>query len=109
VVALRPGCFPAEPRPAFPLFSPRSITMFKPLVRWARPTSHQYNLHGRDGVCFPGRIFARPLFGQTPAASAPPRRRGGFKFFTLFTDPKYTSLERGALLSVLAIAIIGLL
>jgi K(+)-stimulated pyrophosphate-energized sodium pump len=61
-------------------------------------------------VCFLGAFFARPLFGQTPVASAPPGHgEGGFKFFTLFTDPKYTPLERGALLSVLAIAIIGLL
>jgi K(+)-stimulated pyrophosphate-energized sodium pump len=61
-------------------------------------------------VCFLGAFFARPLFGQTPAASAPPASgEGGFKFFTLFTDPKYTSLERGALISVLAIAIVGLL
>jgi len=61
-------------------------------------------------VCFLGAFFARPLFGQAPAASAPPAHgEGGFKFFTLFTDPKYTPLERGALLSVLAIAVIGLL
>jgi K(+)-stimulated pyrophosphate-energized sodium pump len=61
-------------------------------------------------VCFLGAFFARPLFGQTPAASAPPGPgEGGFKFFTLFTDPKYTTLERGALMMVLSVAIIGLL
>ena len=61
-------------------------------------------------IVFLGASFARPLFGQTPAASAPPAHgEGGFKFFTLFSDPKYTTLERGALMTVLAIAIIGLL
>jgi len=61
-------------------------------------------------IVFLGASFARPLFGQTPAASAPPAHgEGGFKFFSLFTDPKYTTLERGALMMVLSVAVIGLL
>ena len=84
--------------------------MFKQLVRWARQRRTNTIYLAAMAVCFLGAFFARPLFGQTPAASAPPAPgEGGFQFFSLFTEAKYTPLERGALLSVLAIAIIGLL
>ncbi|MBI5382655.1 MAG: sodium-translocating pyrophosphatase [Opitutae bacterium] len=43
------------------------------------------------------------------ATTASAHGAGGFTFFGLFSDPKYTTLERGALLAVLAIAVIGLL
>jgi len=62
-------------------------------------------------VLFGGAFFARPLFGQTPGPEEPATASGGehaFRFFALFTDPKYTQLELVALFVVLGIAIAGL-
>ncbi|HTZ21236.1 MAG TPA: sodium-translocating pyrophosphatase [Opitutaceae bacterium] len=84
--------------------------MFTQLVRWARQRRTNTIYLAAMAIVFLGASFARPLFGQTPAASAPPAHgEGGFKFFSLFTDPKYTTLERGALMMVLSVAVIGLL
>jgi len=61
-------------------------------------------------VLFLTAFFVRPLFGQT--ASEAVSQGGGehvFKFFSLFSDPRYTSLELYALIAVLVIAVLGLL
>jgi K(+)-stimulated pyrophosphate-energized sodium pump len=65
---------------------------------------------GSFAVLFLAAFFVRPLFGQTTGETAPPG--GGehpFKFFSLFSDPRYSHLEIYALLTVLVVAVLGLL
>ena len=51
-----------------------------------------------------GAFYLSPiLFGSSGTESAP------FKPFALFSDPRYTPLEIGALMAVLAVAVLGLL
>ncbi len=59
---------------------------------------------------FAGAWFLSPArAGQphAPASTASPE--GSFKFFSLFSDPNFTTLERAGLMIVLAIAVSGLL
>jgi len=101
---------PAEPRPAFPFFPPRSITMFKPLVRWRDNVAPIQSTWPRWRSVSWAHFSPGRYSGRRPAASAPPApARGGSSSSPCSPIRKYTSLERGALLSVLAIAIIGLL
>jgi len=62
-------------------------------------------------LAFAGLYLWQPAWGQLPgtesrAVSA--QAESSFKPFSLFTDPKYSSMERGCLISVLVIAIAGL-
>lgn len=60
-------------------------------------------------VAFVGAFFAGPLFGASPeATTAGHGTEHSFKYFSLFTDPKYTQMEIVSLLVVLAIAFAGL-
>jgi len=62
---------------------------------------------GALATFFVAAFFARPLFAA--ATGAPPEAGPhGFHYFTLFSDPRYNSLEVVALLVVLAIAVAGL-
>ncbi|WP_334319599.1 sodium-translocating pyrophosphatase [Termitidicoccus mucosus] len=57
-------------------------------------------------------FFTLPAFAQSGeggAATADAHGHATFKFFSLFSDPKYTQLEVIALLAVLGIAVAGLL
>ena len=85
--------------------------MFISLVKWARRRRPASIYLAAMAVLFVVAFFARPLFGQSPGpeASAPPAGGHAFKFFALFSDPKYTQLEIVALLVVLGIAVAGLL
>jgi len=61
-------------------------------------------------VLFLAAFFVKPLFGATTGETA--SAGGGehaFKFFGLFSDPRYTSLELYSLIAVLVIAVLGLL
>jgi K(+)-stimulated pyrophosphate-energized sodium pump len=61
-------------------------------------------------VLFLAAFFVKPLFGATSGEAA--SAGGGehtFKFFGLFSDPRYTSLELYSLIAVLVIAVLGLL
>jgi len=65
---------------------------------------------GSFAVLFLTAFFVKPLFGQTAAEAAHPAGgHGAFKFFSLFSDPKYTSMEIYSLIAVLVIAVLGLL
>ena len=85
--------------------------MFNTLVKWARHRRANTIFLAAMAVFFVAAFYARPLFGQTPGPAAPaaPPGEHAFKFFALFSDPKYTQLEFVALLVVLGIAIAGLL
>ncbi len=65
---------------------------------------------GSFAVLFVAAFFAKPLFGQATGEAA--HATGGhaaFKYFSLFSDPKYTPLEIYSLLAVLFVAVLGLL
>ena len=64
---------------------------------------------GSFAVLFLAAFFARPLFGQAVSETASPGGEHAFKFFSLFSDPKYTHLEIFSLLTVLFVAVLGLL
>jgi len=64
---------------------------------------------GSFAVLFLAAFFARPLFGQTTVATEHAGGEPTFTFFSLFSDAKYSQLEIYSLLSVLGIAILGLL
>jgi K(+)-stimulated pyrophosphate-energized sodium pump len=85
--------------------------MLTSLFHWARHRRAGTFYLAAMAVFFGAAYFARPLFGQEPGAAAPAAsaEEHVFKFFALFSDPKYTRLELVALLVVLAIAIAGLL
>lgn len=61
-------------------------------------------------VCFPLAAWMGSLRGQS-ADAGPPGGHGehGFRYFSLFTDARYSQLEIYALLTVLVIAVAGLL
>jgi K(+)-stimulated pyrophosphate-energized sodium pump len=85
--------------------------MFTTLVNWVRHRRTTTIYLAAMAVLFGAAFFARPLFGQTPGSEVPvaPNGEHVFKFFALFSDPKYTQLELIALMVVLAIAVAGLL
>ncbi|HUJ43616.1 MAG TPA: sodium-translocating pyrophosphatase [Opitutaceae bacterium] len=85
--------------------------MFTKLAKWARHRRPSTIYLAAMAVLFLAAFFARPLFGQAPGREAPAASPGGhaFKFFALFSDPKYSHLEIVALLVVLSVAIAGLL
>ena len=85
--------------------------MLTSLARWVRRTRASTFYLAAMAVCFGAAWFARPLFGQSELAAGPaaPAPEPAFKFFALFSDPKYTHLEIFALLTVLCIAVAGLL
>ncbi len=58
-------------------------------------------------ILFAAGYVWRSVFAQTQASGAAEARQ--FVPFALFTDPKYSSMERGALMAVLAVAVAGLL
>ena len=61
-------------------------------------------------LAFAAALFLRPVLGGDPApATGQPGVEHHFKFFALFSDPAYTSVEIYSLLAVLGIAIAGLL
>jgi K(+)-stimulated pyrophosphate-energized sodium pump len=85
--------------------------MLTTLTHWLRHRRTNTIYLAAMAVLFGGAFFARPLFGQTPGPEEPATASGGehaFRFFALFTDPKYTQLELVALFVVLGIAIAGL-
>jgi len=85
--------------------------MLTSLSRWVRHRRASTYYLAAMAVCFGAAYFAKPLFGQaelSAGTAAPPAERV-FKFFALFSDPRYTHLEIFALLTVLCIAIAGLL
>jgi K(+)-stimulated pyrophosphate-energized sodium pump len=57
--------------------------------------------------CFGGALLWGPVAQADPHAQ--PAHEQGFAFFAIFFDPKYSSLEIGALLAVLGVAVAGLL
>ncbi|PTY08102.1 sodium-translocating pyrophosphatase [Opitutaceae bacterium EW11] len=59
-------------------------------------------------VLFLAAFFVRPLWGQTEAGGPPEHSGAGFRYFSLFTDPRYSQLEIYALLTILVIAVAGL-
>jgi K(+)-stimulated pyrophosphate-energized sodium pump len=63
---------------------------------------------GSFAVLFLAAFFVKPLFGATTGEAAPGGEQA-FKFFSLFSDPKYTHMEIYALITVLVIAVLGLL
>ncbi len=85
--------------------------MFTTLIKWARHRRTNTIFLAAMAAFFVAAFYARPLFGQTPGPEAPaaPNGEPAFKFFALFSDPKYTQLELVALMVVLGIAIAGLL
>ncbi len=71
------------------------------------PRTAKYYL-GALAAFFVAAFFARPLFAQTADVSAGAPHGHSFKYFGLFTDPRYSQLEICSLLIVLAIAFAGL-
>ncbi len=64
---------------------------------------------GLAAATFLGGFLAMPLFGSSGSASETAAHGGhAFSPFALFSDPRYTAMERIALLIVLGIAIAGL-
>jgi K(+)-stimulated pyrophosphate-energized sodium pump len=85
--------------------------MLNKLTNWVRHRRTNTIYLAAMAVLFGAAFFARPLFGQTPGQEAPAALGGErvFKFFALFSDPRYTQLELVALMVVLAVAVAGLL
>ena len=84
--------------------------MLTKLTHWLRHRRPSSIFMTAAAVLFVVAFYARPLFGQTPGTEGPPAAgEHPFKFFALFSDPKYTHLELVALLVVLGIAVCGLL
>ena len=85
--------------------------MLTSLAHWMRHRRPSTFYLAAMAVFFGAAYFARPLFAQAPAAAGPgaPAAAPVFKFFALFSDPKYTRLELVALMVVLGIAVAGLL
>jgi K(+)-stimulated pyrophosphate-energized sodium pump len=86
--------------------------MLTNLTHWLRHRRTNTIYLAAMAALFGAAFFARPLFGQTPGPEAPAAASGGghaFKFFALFNDPRYSTLELVALMVVLTIAIAGLL
>jgi K(+)-stimulated pyrophosphate-energized sodium pump len=85
--------------------------MLNTLTNWLRTRRTNTIFLTAIAVLFVIAFYARPLFGQTPAPEAGPAPGGEhpFKFFALFSDPRYSQLEIVALLVVLGIAVCGLL
>ncbi|MCK6684110.1 MAG: sodium-translocating pyrophosphatase [Thermoanaerobaculia bacterium] len=74
-----------------------------------RPHSQRMPLWARTGLVLlfaAGTVWAALAAGTAPEATP---HGGDFVPFGLFTDPRYSSLEIAALLSVLGIAVVGLL
>ncbi len=85
--------------------------MFNTLTHWLRNRRANTVFLTAMAVFFVIAFYARPLFGQSPGSEAGPAPGGEhpFKFFALFSDPKYSQLELIALMVVLGIAVSGLL
>ncbi|HZL45265.1 MAG TPA: sodium-translocating pyrophosphatase [Opitutaceae bacterium] len=86
--------------------------MVTKLTHWLRHRRTNTIFLTAMAVFFVVAFYARPLFGQSPGAEGPAAASGGehaFRFFALFSDPKYSHLEVIALFVVLGIAICGLL
>src|SRR5664280_2245108 len=86
--------------------------MVTKLTHWLRHRRTNTIFLTAIAVFFVVAFYARPLFGQSPGAEGPAAASGGehaFRFFALFSDPKYSHLEVIALFVVLGIAICGLL
>ncbi|MFT3869894.1 MAG: sodium-translocating pyrophosphatase [Nibricoccus sp.] len=64
---------------------------------------------GSFAVLFLAAFFVKPLFGATSGEAAQATGEHAFKFFSLFSDPKYTPMEIYSLVAVLVIAVLGLL
>ena len=64
---------------------------------------------GSFAVLFLAAFFVKPLFGATTGEAAQSAGEHVFKFFSLFSDPRYTSMEIYSLIAVLVIAVLGLL
>jgi len=84
--------------------------MFTKLVQQVRYRRASTGFLAAMAAIFAAAFFARPLFGQAPGSEASAAHSGehAFKFFALFSDPKYTQLEIIALMVVLIIAVAGL-
>jgi K(+)-stimulated pyrophosphate-energized sodium pump len=82
--------------------------MLTRFFNWARQSRTKTGFLAVAAVGFLAALVAGPLQGADQAASHGP---GGhaFKFFAVFSDPKYSSLEIYSLLTVLVIAVLGLL
>ena len=65
---------------------------------------------GSFAVLFVAAFFAKPLFGQaTGEAAHATGEHAAFKYFSLFSDAKYSQLEIYSLIAVLVVAVLGLL
>jgi len=64
---------------------------------------------GSFAVLFLAAFFVKPLFGATSGEAAQAPGEHAFKFFSLFSDSRYTSMEIYSLIAVLVIAVLGLL
>ena len=83
--------------------------MFQNLLHRAKSSRSKTLFMGSAAVCFLAAFAAGPLFGAETAAPAAGHGEHAFKFFSLFSDPKYTTMEIASLMVVLAIAVAGLL
>ncbi len=85
--------------------------MLKHLPHWLRNPRAKTTFLAAAAAAFVAAFYARPLFGQSPGAEGSGGGGGehAFKFFALFSDPRYTTLEIVALMVVLVIAVCGLL
>jgi K(+)-stimulated pyrophosphate-energized sodium pump len=63
---------------------------------------------GSFAALFLAAFFAGPIWGNTGGAAGHASEES-FKFFSLFSDPKYTKMEIYSLITVLVIAVLGLL
>ncbi len=80
-----------------------------PMKALRHPRMTKYYL-GAAAAGFLAALFARPAFAS--AADAAPEgtaAHAAFKYFSVFTDPKYSPLELWSLLIVLGIAVAGLI
>jgi len=85
--------------------------MLTTLNKWMRHARSNTYFLAAMAALFGAAFFARPLFGQTPGADGTAAAVGEptFKFFALFNDPRYSTLEIVALMVVLTVAVAGLL
>ena len=68
--------------------------MLTNLTHWLRHRRTNSIYLAAMAALFGAAFFARPLFGQTPGPEAPAGGGGehAFKFFALFSDPRYLTL-----------------
>ena len=82
--------------------------MLQNLLHWARQRRTKTGFMVVAAIGFLAAFIAGPLFGAETVAEGATGEHA-FKFFALFSDPRYTQMEIVSLMVVLAIAVAGLL